>query len=331
MFSEEMQDLLGIRSEIDSGDLDASDRFFDSIKENTVYTPRCRAAWAPCLDWSSQVFPSYSLFPANHHHLTSASSQPYLHPASPLSDIEENDVCQDSLTIEEEDIPASLWESVSLKGLGTVKITGLSTINTSFDPNLQVNRVYSGPRQNPEANFEFTSQHHIWAKDAYEPKNLQDLCNKLVSQLRKGYKLSPDKYIKIPLWLFQKWMIRINDIHGEFLALFASMPDHLKANLLDLLTLLFLDIIKDIDMAILGIFHVYETLHWDWYNHYSTRGEGVPTGIHPDLLTKDGAKKSSSSQFFPRQSQEARDHPEHIQKLQKLFKEVFQWQQSVVC
>ncbi|KAF9455854.1 hypothetical protein BDZ94DRAFT_1327343 [Collybia nuda] len=108
------------------------------------------------------------------------------------------------------------------------------------------------------------------------------------------------------------------------------MPDHLKANLLDLLTLLFPDTIKDIDTAILGINHVYETLHWDWYNRYSTGGEGAPTGIHPDLLTKDSAKKSSGSQFFPRQSQEARDHPEHIQKLWELFKEVFQWQQSVI-
>ncbi|KAF9456283.1 hypothetical protein BDZ94DRAFT_1137526, partial [Collybia nuda] len=41
-------------------------------------------------------------------------------------------------------------------------------------------------------------------------------------------------------------------------------------------------------------------------------------------------KTSSTSQFFPRQSQEARDHPERIQKLQELFKEVFQWQRSVI-
>ncbi|KAF9457270.1 hypothetical protein BDZ94DRAFT_1326390 [Collybia nuda] len=205
MFSEEMQNALGIQSEIDSGDLDASDRFFDSIKENTVYTPRCRKAWAPCLDWDGQTFPSYSLFPANHHHLTSSSSQPSLCPASPLSDIEENDP---------QDPPPEVWESVSLKGLGTVKISGLSTINTSFDPNLEVNKAYPRTLRDPEANFEFTSQHRAWAKDAYEPQNLQDLRNKLGSQLRKGYKLSPDKYIKVPSWLFQKWMLRINDIHG---------------------------------------------------------------------------------------------------------------------
>lgn len=65
-------------------------------------------------------------------------------------------------------------------------------------------------------------------------------------------------------------MLRINKKGGDCLAIFASMPEHLKANLLDLLCLLFPNTIKDVDTALEGMDYEYESIHWDWYNQYST-------------------------------------------------------------
>lgn len=84
---------------------------------------------------------------------------------------------------DEEDVPLSLespfWNSVDLMGLGQIKITGVITIQTAYDSQLDENRKYACPKKNIPGNYEYTMEERSRAAKAYVPKDERDLRNKV--------------------------------------------------------------------------------------------------------------------------------------------------------
>lgn len=129
---------------------------------------------------------------------------------------------------------------------------------------------------------------------------------------------------------------------GSLILLRGTLREDLKANLLVKLMAIFGQLKQrsstcgDNDMP-------FSTLHFDWYNRYSTnvsaaihtllinqliaspfQGEDAPRQIHPEYLTKEGRKRANPSLFIPRPSEEIKRFPKEYEAFTDAFQEVFE-------
>ncbi|KAF8237408.1 hypothetical protein L208DRAFT_1104019, partial [Tricholoma matsutake] len=68
------------------------------------------------------------------------------------------------------------------------------------------------------------------------------------------------------------------------------------------------------------------SLHFVWYNRYSTHGHGVPTDIDIERLQREGKHKTNTSQFVPRASKEMKDNMKEYVLLSASLQHVLEWQ-----
>ncbi|KAJ8515174.1 hypothetical protein ONZ45_g7363 [Pleurotus djamor] len=68
---------------------------------------------------------------------------------------------------------------------------------------------------------------------------------------------------------------------------------------------------------------VWQALHFDYYNRYSTHGDNSPPDVHPEHLFKEDCKKPNKGMFIPRASCDIREHSKEFFSLSEVFASVF--------
>ncbi|KAJ8515172.1 hypothetical protein ONZ45_g7365 [Pleurotus djamor] len=159
------------------------------------------------------------------------------------------------------------------------------------------------------------------ASQAVMVQGLNDLRKQLLSFYRSTGKKPQSKYLQIPY----NEHVHIDDrpllvktSTDKLLFIRGTLPDHLKANLLVKVTTIFGDLRSrngEEDWT-------WTSIHFDYYNRYSTHGYDAPTDVHPRNLTKWGKKRANPSLFLPRPSAEMKRFPREYSTLQELFGEL---------
>ncbi|KAJ8462696.1 hypothetical protein ONZ45_g17843 [Pleurotus djamor] len=159
------------------------------------------------------------------------------------------------------------------------------------------------------------------ASQAVTVQGLNDLRKQLLSFYRSTGKKPQSKYLQIPY----NEHVHIDDrpllvktSTDKLLFIRGTLPDHLKANLLVKVTTIFGDLRSrngEEDWT-------WTSIHFDYYNRYSTHGYDAPTDVHPRNLTKWGKKRANPSLFLPRPSDEMKRFPQEYSTLQELFGEL---------
>ncbi|KAJ8489512.1 hypothetical protein ONZ45_g13557 [Pleurotus djamor] len=189
---------------------------------------------------------------------------------------------------------------------------------------------FSAPANNKKVNADWskkcqaTKLERKSASKAETIRNLDHLATRLHSFYPSGVKID-SQYMYLPFESIQPSSnpLLVKCEGGELLFLRGTLPEYLKTELLPKIT------------AIFGELHhrtseddsrhwSWSSIHFDYYNRYSTHGDEAPLEVNPKLLTKEGKKRAHSSQFIPRPSTEMKLFPHEYATLQDLFADVFE-------
>ncbi|KAL0954332.1 hypothetical protein HGRIS_003330 [Hohenbuehelia grisea] len=120
--------------------------------------------------------------------------------------------------------------------------------------------------------------------------------------------------------LFSNTKLHVRSSNRGLMFLRGTLSEQLKRNLLTKITSIFGDLRPRAD----GEESTFTSIHFDFYNRYSTNGKNAPCDVHPQLLTKEGLKRAQSSLFIPRPSTEIKKFPRQYELLKECFQDVFE-------
>ena len=192
----------------------------------------------------------------------------------------------------------------------------LTVIETNFDFSRMENVIPIYPRDPAFDRFPLTQKERTYASHAIPAASISDFSNKvcwvvafttsisknmqLQKQLKSGCKDHAGAYLKLDTSLLDGYvgllypdalyhcclsdsihrkLLRINDVNQNLLSLICTnMPHHLKSNLLDIIFLIYPELLKRMESEAEGNSNTfYHAIHFDWYNRYTT---GVSFSLH---------------------------------------------------
>ncbi|KAG1816433.1 uncharacterized protein BJ212DRAFT_1271479, partial [Suillus subaureus] len=280
-----------VSKSVDCTDLSASDRFFDTIIQNS-FVPLARNAhvWRPCIvpvpDKSNRV-PVQSL----NHNIFYSSSHAY---SPPLSDVEEDE-------------------------------TEHIVIKTSYDPLALGNKSFKAPR-NKAANDIWSADERLRAEQGERIRSIDGLRAKLANLYHNGVKRSPDTYLRIPMEIIPNHHLDLHCKDGLLMA-FVSMAllNHihsvLEVNLLSALERP--ELLEEVDTQLPGCQH-FQVMHLSWYNRHCTSGNEAPKEVQLWLLEKEGMR-TNHQQVIPYISKDLHEHQCIYSTISHVYAELFEW------
>ncbi|KAH9830347.1 uncharacterized protein C8Q71DRAFT_688010, partial [Rhodofomes roseus] len=198
--------------------------------------------------------------------------------------------------------------------------TQVTCVTSLFDPQQAANRqcVASSDRQK---NSRWTEIQREFAKDAVEPSTVDGL-RRLVSCI-----LCTAGVVLTALILYD--VLTVHSCHGDIVAsICKSMEQSMRDRLIDRLADCFEpDALKVIDTAQERGDHVFQALHFSWYNRHCTTGHDAPTDVPPMNLKRTGGLKTNYHQMIPYPSKDMANstNVSIYQSVKKILGPVFEW------
>ncbi|KAH9834671.1 uncharacterized protein C8Q71DRAFT_711403, partial [Rhodofomes roseus] len=198
--------------------------------------------------------------------------------------------------------------------------TQVTCVTSLFDPQQATNRqcVASSDRQK---NSRWTEIQREFAKDAVEPSTVDGL-RRLVSCI-----LRTAGVVLTALILYD--VLTVHSCHGDiFASICKSMEQSMRDRLIDRLADCFEpDALKVIDTAQERGDHVFQALHFSWYNRHCMTGHNAPPDVPPMNLKRTGGLKTNYHQMIPYPSKDMANstNVSIYQSVKKILGPVFEW------
>ncbi|EPS92647.1 hypothetical protein FOMPIDRAFT_1137507, partial [Fomitopsis schrenkii] len=268
---------IGVKPSSLCRDLKASDSLFGALPKNSFrLLPRNADAWEPV---------------NIQHNITSprAESRALLSPLTPLSQLGILSVASPT---------PSIPNSPPQAGASNHSATTI-LLESGYDDVHTLNTTFKSPR-NREKNVRWTESQRGLAEDAVTPSSIIELRTLLQTMYTEGVRSTTTDYIRIERSLYSD-VLRVNSLQSELVACICqSMPQNLRDGLLDRLTACFKpDTIKTLDTATYKGEHVFQVLHFTWYNRHCTMGHDAPVDVPPMTLKRTGRTKTNYHQLIP--------------------------------
>ncbi|KAI0055056.1 hypothetical protein BV25DRAFT_1816167 [Artomyces pyxidatus] len=207
---------------------------------------------------------------------------------------------------------------------------------TRFDLAAEGNQQKRVP-EDRSACYAWTERERGYALDAPRVGSVEELRLKLRNYYRGGIRSDPFTYMSIPPEVVdatEDHALRLDCADGSLLAFISTaMPQHLKDRLTDSLLACFAgrQSLVPTNSTSSGESFRFQALHFSWYNRHCTQANNAPTDISPLELENINASRTNHSQLVPYVSKEMRDEEELYQLVKALFREVFEWINTMVA
>ncbi|KAF8956392.1 hypothetical protein BDZ97DRAFT_1925585 [Flammula alnicola] len=262
MFTQELLISRGVLPEIEAGDLQRSDEFFNSITYNAFIKRRCIRTWASCYSPLEGLVPVIPYYLINHSVLSS----------TPTSTQDPPNINHTSV----DDIPSPLSSLDDDEDLNfnsqskDASNTNLYTIKTNYNPSLDRNmKTEYKDKTDKTASYTFTQKERKFASLADNCDSLLDITTKLRKQLHLGKK-TRGRYLNITHDNLNGKRLRVNDINDNIILLVCpDLPQHLRDRLLASLKAACPNYMKWTDSEALKEFYRFLALHFAWWNRYT--------------------------------------------------------------
>ncbi|KAH9918424.1 uncharacterized protein B0H18DRAFT_1123031 [Fomitopsis serialis] len=301
LFTVDTLTALGVSADSLCGDLNISDRFFSALPSNSfTAVPRNPEAWA---------------------HFGCSQREEPLSPLTPLSQL--------SPLLEIDRFPCSPERSVSASTIRDDAgfATTATIIASKYDADLTHNRQFKPPRHR-EKNARWTELQRSVAMEAMEPSSLDELRSLLQTQYVDGMRPTSKGYVRLKRDLFED-VLAIQSVQSGVIAnICKSMPQSLRDGLTDrLAACLEPDALKAIDTAQVGGDHVFQVMHFSWYNRHCTTGKDAPVNVPPMTMKRTGGLKTNYHQFIPYPSKDMTQstNASIYQSVKNILGPVFDW------
>ncbi|KDR70585.1 hypothetical protein GALMADRAFT_144489 [Galerina marginata CBS 339.88] len=313
-------------------DIEASTLFLRTLRKLSISSERNSTTWAACLEPVNGLEESLPIYILNRTLLSgpsgfsSEASPGHSRPPSPCTDFYDSD---SSIEIPLK-LKSQYWEKINAGP--PLPLPELHIIKTNFDPQLKENMKFIGPKGDRQAIVEFTDKERRKVKNAPRAQSLEEFEALVKNLLKTGKRESPDAFVRINPSILGNKVLRIDDKNGNLLLLLIpTMPENLREFLVSNLEVLWPDHFKVMDTSEEGLLHLFDCLHFTFYNCFSTQGEKAPSDIEPSQLQRMGARRLPNPRsYIPRASKELTDNLESYNALRHLFGKVFDWQKRVV-
>ncbi|KAG1884557.1 hypothetical protein F4604DRAFT_1574409, partial [Suillus subluteus] len=279
--------------DINYTNLEASDRFFDSI-----------------------IFNSSSLNPVSQLISLGSLNQRYIRTPPTMGKTPHTSSCSSSSILS-----STSTNSSTLCPHPTSSILIQTTYNT-LDPK---NRKMPTPQER-EVDLVWTEEQRRYAEHAVKMDSVDELLKGLYAD---GIKSPSNTYVFIPNSLIRGHQLELRNNDGTLMTYICStMLSSIRDSLLQQLLLAFEDedLLVDKDTS-QDSDNSFQAIHFSWYNRHATRGDTAPINIHPYMMERSGVQ-TNHSQFTPYISVETALNQDLYELVKVIFGDLFQWIQN---
>ncbi|THU92881.1 hypothetical protein K435DRAFT_800160 [Dendrothele bispora CBS 962.96] len=307
-----------------AGDICSSDKFFNSFFQQSVLLIQRDATL-----WES-IFPSNSIYPEASRRLDSINSF-YLRATGNLSSSHET-FSSDLMPWREGDPASTDQRSIVRSNVSSCR-SSLNILNNDNFVQFPIPFRFTSNTKVPypkthEPQLAWTDEERKKALKALEPSSLEEFRKKVQANFNdKGLAKKGGSWIKLKRELIKGKEIQVNGEDGIVFNIDGTMPEHLKANLLESLNLALRGYSKEDQLTENNTSDnpTFTALHFSYYSKYGTEGTFVPKDIHPHKLKNKNTTRTNHSQFLTRESADMRDHPEQYRQICDALELVLRW------
>ncbi|EPS93189.1 hypothetical protein FOMPIDRAFT_1136659 [Fomitopsis schrenkii] len=267
-------------------DLDTSDRLFGTLPSNSFRSlPRSADTWESVNNIIQEQPRSIST------------------PLTPLTELSELDPSLRQPT--PQPVVVSIWYQTPQAQQNSTGVT--VTLVAGFDP-LQLHNQRFEPPRSREENVRWTENQRRLAQAATVPTSIEELRTLLQGMYVDGVRPGESRYVRIEPSLFED-VLTIQSSRSSLLACVCkSMPRDMRQDLAERLSACFEPgALQSLDTAKSGGEHVFQALHFSWYNRHCTKGYDAPADAQPLTLRRTNRSKTNYHQLIPYPSKDMID------------------------